>query len=167
MTTLIINLPHLQSRRQRHGALLLSLLCWGWFLMPLVIVGGWLLGFHVLAQEVVWLGGWRSLQYLAGVATSMILVLVGLWTLWTMGQIARGARVKDKPALVPPGEVSQVFGVTDAMLAMALPARLVTVHFGAGGGITGITPDADLGRVRRPRRQKPVTADPEPVSAIG
>ncbi len=167
MTTLIINLPHLQSPRQRHGALLLSLLCWGWFLMPLVIVGGWLMGFHVLAQEVVWLGGWRSLQDLFGIATSMIAVLVGLWAFWTMGQIARGARLRDKPALVPPGEVSQVFGVAAEVLTTALPARLVTVHFNADGGITGITPDADLGRVRRPRARKVAAADPEPVSAIG
>jgi hypothetical protein len=53
----IINLPHLLELCQRIGALLFSLACWLYFLIPVVILGGWLAGFRQLANEVVALGG--------------------------------------------------------------------------------------------------------------
>jgi poly-beta-1,6-N-acetyl-D-glucosamine biosynthesis protein PgaD len=144
MTSLIINMPHLQSRRQRHGAVLLSLLCWGWFLMPLVIVGGWLLGWHALAQEVVWLGGWRSLVHLAGNAVAIIVALGLAWTGWTLLDMRRRSA---RPA--PPGlaDDAAAFGVDPAVLAAARGARLTTVHFGPGGSIVAVAPDPAAGRV--------------------
>lgn len=135
MTSLIINLPHLQSRRQRHGATFLSLVCWAWFIMPLFIVGGWLMGFHVLAQEVVWLGGWQSLLRLGEIAVTIIVSLVGLWTLWTLSEI-RGER---RPRVAPVGTAIG-FGVDPQAVIAAKAVRVTTVYFAANGGITGVVP---------------------------
>lgn len=137
MTSLIINLPHLQSRRQRRGALLLSLICWAWFLMPLVIVGGWLMGFR-LAQEVVWLGGWQSLVRLAGIAATIIVTLTGAWTLWTIAEVRSERR---RPPVAPVGAAIYGFPVDANMLAKARQAVVTTVHFGVGGAVVGIIPE--------------------------
>ncbi len=137
MTSLIINLPHLQSRRQRRGALLLSLICWAWFLMPLVIVGGWLMGFR-LAQEVVWLGGWQSLVRLAGIAATIIVTLTGAWTLWTLAEVRSERR---RPPVAPVGAVVGGFNVDPAVLAQSRRLPVTTVYFGAGGAVTAIVPE--------------------------
>jgi poly-beta-1,6-N-acetyl-D-glucosamine biosynthesis protein PgaD len=154
MTSLIINMPHLQTSRQRYGAMLLSLLCWGWFLMPLVIVGGWLLGFHALAQEVVWLGGWRSLVHLAGNALGIIAALSAGWTLWTLLDMRRRP-ARPAPA-TPAVDAARAFGVDPGQIGAAIDARVTTVHFDPGGSITGIAPDPAAGRIpgrhRRLRR---------------
>jgi poly-beta-1,6-N-acetyl-D-glucosamine biosynthesis protein PgaD len=136
MTSLIINLPHLQSRRQRRGALILSLLCWAWFVMPLVIVIGWLIGFP-MAQEVVWLGGWQSLVRLAGIAASIIVALTGVWSLWTLAEMRRERR---SPAVAPNGAETG-FLVDRAAVALARRALVTTVHFEAGGAISAIVPE--------------------------
>lgn len=133
MTSLIINLPHLQNRRQRYGAVALSLLCWAWFVMPLVIVGGWLLGFRVLAQEVVWLGGWQSLLRLAEIAATIIVSLVGLWTLWTLIEI----RVERRLRVAPVG-AAYGFAVDGQAVAVAKAARVSTVYFTDGGSIAAV-----------------------------
>ena len=138
MTSLIINLPHLQSRRQRHGATLLSLLCWAWFVMPLVIVGGWLMGFHVLAQEVVWLGGWQSLVRLAGIAATIIVAISGVWTLWTLAEIRSERR---RPGQAPMATPIVGFGVDPARLDDARTAQRTTVHFTPDGTIADIIVD--------------------------
>ncbi len=143
MTTLIINLPHLQSRRQRHGAMLLSLLCWAWFLMPLVTLGGWLLGFRFLAQEVVWLGGWRSLQQLVGTAAGIVLSLVAMWTVWTLFDMRRRRQPAPQPA-TGLADVPAAFGVAAADLDRARAARLTTVHFD-NGKVAAVVPDPAAG----------------------
>lgn len=155
MTSLIINLPHLQSRRQRHGATLLSLLCWAWFVMPLVIVASWMMGFHFFAQEIVWLGGWRSLVQLAEIAVSIIVALAAAWTVWTLLEM-RGSHARPSEAPAPqPADTAAAFGVEPAAIAAAASARVTTVHFASDGAILAITPDAEHGRVPQPatRRQ--------------
>jgi len=156
MTSLIINMPHLQSRRQRHGAMLLSLLCWAWFLMPIVIVASWMMGFHVFAQEIVWLGGWRSLVQLAEIAVTIIAALTALWAAWTLLEMRSShARPAEAPALHP-GDTASAFGVSNEAIATAISARVTTVHFAAGGTIASIIPDVEHGHVPRPvRRRKP------------
>lgn len=135
MTSLIINLPHLQNRRQRYGAVALSLLCWAWFVMPLVIVGGWLLGFRVLAQEVVWLGGWQSLLRLAEIAATIIVSLVGLWTLWTIVEVRGERRLRTAPQAAVHG-----FAADAQAVIAAKAARVTTVYFTDAGGIAGVVP---------------------------
>ena len=147
MTSLIINLPHLQSRRQRHGALLLSLVCWAWFLMPLVIVGGWLMGFR-LAQEVVWLGGWQSLVRLAGIAATIIVTLTGAWTLWTVAEVRNERR---RPPVAPVGATTGGFDVDPAILAQARRLSVTTVHFSADGAVAAIGPETPV--LAEPRRR--------------
>lgn len=137
MTSLIINLPHLQSRRQRRGALLLSLMCWAWFLMPLVIVSGWLMGFR-LAQEVVWLGGWQSLVRLAGVAATIIVTLTAAWTLWTFAEIRRERR---RPPVAPQGQAIAGLIVEATVLARAKQTLVTTVHFARDGSVAAIAPE--------------------------
>ncbi len=140
MTSLIINLPHLQSRRQRRGALLLSLICWAWFLMPLVIVSGWLMGLR-LAQEVVWLGGWQSLVRLAGVAASIIVTLTAAWTLWTLAEMRRERR---RPPVAPSGLPTIDLAVEAAVLAHAKQTLVTTVHFARDGSVAAIVPEWPL-----------------------
>lgn len=147
MTSLIINLPHLQNRRQRYGAVVLSLLCWAWFVMPLVIVGGWLLGFRVLAQEVVWLGGWQSLLRLAEIAATIIVSLVGMWTLWTLIEI-RGER----KARVAPVNAAFGFAVDAQAVIAAKAARVTTVYFTDAGAIAGVVPGSGAGALPGHRR---------------
>ncbi|KAB7644481.1 poly-beta-1,6-N-acetyl-D-glucosamine biosynthesis protein PgaD [Polymorphobacter fuscus] len=148
MTSLIINLPHLQSRRQRHGALLLSLLCWAWFVMPLVIVGGWLMGLP-MAQEVVWLGGWQSLVRLAGIAATIVVALLGVWAVWTLVEI----RSERRPGRAPAATAVADFGIDAESLAFARAARLTTVYFTQQGSVADIvigvpTPVVPIARQR-------------------
>ncbi len=148
MTSLIINMPHLQSRRQRHGATLLSALCWAWFLMPLAIVGGWLMGFHVLAQEVVWLGGWQSLLRLTELAATMIVALTAAWVLWTLIDLRR-SRPRVAPT-APMIDAATALGADPAQVRAALTARIATVHFTADGQVAAITSGVPhTGRLRR------------------
>jgi poly-beta-1,6-N-acetyl-D-glucosamine biosynthesis protein PgaD len=141
MTSLIINMPHLQSRRQRHGAMLFSLLCWAWFIMPLVIVATWLLGFHVFAQEIVWLGGWRSLVRLAEIAVTIIVGLAGAWILWTLAELrTSGDQHRDTP-LTSADDTAQAFGVDRAVLVTAMAARVTTVHFSETGAVAAVVPE--------------------------
>jgi poly-beta-1,6-N-acetyl-D-glucosamine biosynthesis protein PgaD len=152
MTSLIINMPHLQSRRQRHGAMLLSILCWAWFIMPLVIVASWMMGFHVFAQEIVWLGGWRSLVHLAEIAVTIIAALTAAWGLWTLLEMrASHAPPVDAPVLQP-GDTATAFGVEPGAIAAAVSARVTTVHFTKDGAIAAIMPDIDHGHVPQPTR---------------
>ena len=143
MTSLIINMPHLQNRRQRYGAVLLSLLCWGWFVMPLVIVAGWLLGFQVLAQEVVWLGGWQSLLRLCELAVTMVTALTGAWIAWTL--INRdGGKARQAP-LAPAIDAALALGADPAEVAAVANARVTTVHFNAQGRVTALEADPAAG----------------------
>lgn len=141
MTSLIINMPHLQSRRQRHGAMLLSLLCWAWFVMPLVIVATWLMGFHVFAQEIVWLGGWRSLVSLTGIALTIIAGLVALWSLWIVIDRRGPAVHRDNVAALDPAAAAAAFGVEAQAVAGALGALVTTVRFTPAGAVAAIEPE--------------------------
>ncbi len=157
MTSLIINMPHLQNRRQRYGAVALSLLCWAWFLMPLVTVAGWLMGFHVVAQEIVWFGGWQSLLRLTGLAATMIAALVAAWGVWTMIDIRR-TRPRQAP-VAPAIDAAIALGADPAEVRAALHARVTTVHFAADGTVARVEPiDGDDGQARpvapRPRLRR-------------
>jgi poly-beta-1,6-N-acetyl-D-glucosamine biosynthesis protein PgaD len=147
MTSLIINMPHLQSRRQRHGATFLSILCWAWFLMPLVIIAGWLMGFRAFAQEIVVLGGWKSLLRLGEFSTSMILTLIVMWTVWTLIDVRRS-----KPRLAPVApaiNAATALGADQAQVNGARGARLTTVHFTPNGSVAAIIVDPEAGRIPR------------------
>ncbi len=139
MTSLIINMPHLQSRRQRHGAMLLSLLCWAWFLMPLTMVAAWMLGFRGVAQGIVWLGGWKSLLALAEFATSMIAALVAAWGLWTLFDMRRRDPVAAPVA--PAIDAAVALGADPLEVMAALGSRVVTVHFTQEGRVTAVRAD--------------------------
>ncbi len=145
MTSLIINMPHLQTRRQRHGAVILSAICWAWFLMPLVIVGGWLMGFRVLAQEVVWLGGWQSLVGLGEFAVTMIATLICLWTAWTLIEMRR-SRPRIAP-VAPAIDAAAALGADPAQVADALSAGVITVHFAADGNVAAVVGEPAMGQL--------------------
>ncbi len=86
---LIIELPHLQSWRQRLGSLFVSFACWSlwmYFLVPLVSLGGWLLGVRKLSAEVRWFGGYKSLIELLELYGYTVLVILLVWTAWTLGR---------------------------------------------------------------------------------
>jgi poly-beta-1,6-N-acetyl-D-glucosamine biosynthesis protein PgaD len=139
MTSLIINMPHLQSSRQRHGAMLLSLLCWAWFLMPLTMVAAWMLGFRGVAQGIVWLGGWKSLLALAEFATSMIAALVAAWGLWTLFDMQR--RSPGVAPVAPAIDAAMALGANPLEIAASLGARVVTVHFTPEGRVAAVRPE--------------------------
>ncbi len=138
MTSLIINMPHLQSRRQRHGAIILSALCWAWFLMPLVIVVGWLMGLRMLAQEVVWLGGWQSLLRLTAHAATIIIGLTALWAVWTLANLRRS-----QPGMAPVAlnsDAATEFGANPADVRAVMTGIVMTVHFTTEGRIAVVSP---------------------------
>jgi poly-beta-1,6-N-acetyl-D-glucosamine biosynthesis protein PgaD len=152
MTSLIINMPHLQNRRQRYGALLLSALCWAWFLMPLLVVSGWLLGFRVLAQEVVWLGGWKSLLQLTEVALTLVVGLTGAWLLWTLVRIQLDRRPGVAPT-APTIDATTLLGANIDEVEAAVGAKVATVTFTADGQVARVLAEG-----------RPITSKARPVA---
>lgn len=83
---LIIELPHLQTLSQRVGSWFVSLACWSlwiYFLIPLVSLGGWLMGVRKFSAEVRWFGGYKSLIELLELYGYTILAILLIWTAWT------------------------------------------------------------------------------------
>jgi len=147
--SLIINLPHLQSLRQRLGSWLVSLACWLlwlYFLAPLITLGGWVLGVKGLAKEIRWFGGTKSLQELLWLYGETVLVLALCWLLWALYQHLRFRSAIDRratPVAVSESEMCAAYHVAADELRVARDSRMVTVHFDGHGHIVHLTPGTD------------------------
>ena len=129
----IIYMPHLLGFRQRLGALLFSLCCWLYFLIPVTILGGWLAGYRELANEVVMLGGWKKFQHLMDVSGKTILILLGMWLAWTVYLVLQRGRIAAPPQMVDDAALCRYFGIGRRELDEYRRAQLTTIHFDDDG----------------------------------
>ena len=136
----IISMPHLIGMRQRLGALLFSLCCWLYFLVPVAVLGGWLAGFPNLAKEVVALGGWRSFQRLMEASGRTILILIVMWIGWTVYLLLKRPSPIEAPEMVDDAALSGYFGITPDELDRVRSARLLTIHFEDDGRFRDLVP---------------------------
>jgi poly-beta-1,6-N-acetyl-D-glucosamine biosynthesis protein PgaD len=136
----IINLPHLLGLRQRIGALLFSLACWLYFLIPVAILGGWLAGFRQLANEVVALGGWKRFQYLMDMSGHTILILLAAWLVWTVFLLLQPATKKAPAPMVDDATLAQFFDVDPETLAECRKCQVLTIHFEDDGAYRKLEP---------------------------
>jgi len=136
----IINLPHLLGLRQRLGALLFSLACWLYFLIPVVILGGWLAGYRQLADEVVALGGWKRFQYLMDMSGHTILLLLAAWLLWTVYLLLLRPVRKPPAPMVDDATLARYFGVDPAKLDECRNCQVLTIHFEEDGRYRTLEP---------------------------
>ena len=139
-TAPIINLPHLLGLRQRIGALLFSLACWLYFLIPVVILGGWLAGFRQLANEVVALGGWKRFQYLMDMSGHTIMILLAAWLAWTVFLLLQPAAKKAPAPMVDDVALAAFFDVEPATLTECRKCQVLTIHFDDDGSYRKLEP---------------------------
>lgn len=135
---LIIELPHLQTFRQRVGSLFVSLACWSlwmYFLIPLVSLGGWLLGVRKLSAEVRWFGGYKSLIELLELYGYTILAILLVWTAWTLARKFLHPEQAPKLLHQEPGEASKGLVTSRENIEHGRSTRNVTVFFDEHGVI--------------------------------
>lgn len=138
--SLIIELPHLQSLRQRLGSWVVAIGCWVlwiYFLIPLVSLSGWLMGVRKFSAEVRWFGGYKSLIELLQMYGLTILAILAAWLLWTaLTSLIR--RLPGRPGhLDAEGDESRLI-VSPVNLAAARRQKAMTVTFNELGQITAI-----------------------------
>lgn len=138
--SLIIELPHLQSLRQRLGSWVVAIGCWVlwiYFLIPLVSLSGWLMGVRKFSAEVRWFGGYKSLIELLQMYGLTILAILVAWLLWT----ALTSLIRRLPGrsghLDAEGNESRLV-VSPVNLAAARSQKAMTVTFNESGQITAI-----------------------------
>lgn len=147
--SLIIELPHLQSLRQRLGSWVVAISCWAlwiYFLIPLVSLSGWLMGIRKFSAEVRWFGGYKSLIELLQMYGLTILAILGAWLLWTsLTSLIR--QLPGRPGhLDSEGDESRLVA-SKINLAVARNQKTMTVTFNESGQITAIL---DLGSDQNP-----------------
>lgn len=133
MKDIIINQPHLQSFQQRCGSMLLSALSWLlwlYFLLPLFTLGGWLMGFKSLSDEIRWFGGYKTLLQLLQMYGTIIAVIAVAWALWSIC-LSWIHAIKHKKTLpqVDDLQLCTAYQVAPGQLATARNRQKVTVHF--------------------------------------
>jgi poly-beta-1,6-N-acetyl-D-glucosamine biosynthesis protein PgaD len=144
MSDLIINLPHLQSMRQRLGSYTVTVACWLlwlYFLAPIITLGGWLLGVRKLSKEIRWFGGYKSLQELMVMYGETILAIALLWLCWTMLLSLRRKQPNTQPEPVGPEALCRHFNVPGEAWQTCQASRRVTVHFDEHGQIVRMLSD--------------------------
>ena len=146
----IISAPHLVGMRQRLGALLFSLCCWLYFLVPVAVLGGWLAGYSKLAKEVVLLGGWRRFQHLMEMSGRTILILVAMWIAWSIYLLLQRSRPPEPPKMVDDATLSGFFGIAPEQLDGYRQAQLLTIHFEDDGRYRELVPGRPGGIPGRP-----------------
>lgn len=160
MIEIVINAPHLQTRRQRLSAVLLNLsgwLLWCYFAFPLLSLGCWFLHYPQCAQWVSLSGGYRDFPAVASWYIGALATIICLWQAWV---IYRRFKHQRRPAVAPPAPVStadlcQRFNVTAAELNACVHSRVAIVHYDAHGHIISL--ECQQGSVSKP---PPITGQP-------
>jgi poly-beta-1,6-N-acetyl-D-glucosamine biosynthesis protein PgaD len=131
----IIYMPHLLRVRERIGALLFSMICWLYFLVPVAILAGWLAGFSKLAHEVILLGGWKRFQHLMEWSGKTLFILVVLWIAWTLYLVLAPRKKDTQPGPVDDDALARFFGVDPVDLERYRNSKLTTIHFDDDGSL--------------------------------
>jgi|GEM_PF-209265 len=145
MKDYIIDHPQLQSLQKRMGALLVWVVCWLmwiYLLVPLVTLGGWLLGDYKMSDEMRWFGGYGSLLQLLKIYVATLLVQALLWLCWVFFRARRsrwffaaaGKKVDDE-------QLCAFYHVQPQELEQCRDAHLITVYFDDQGKIVHLEPD--------------------------
>lgn len=142
MKDIIINQPNLQSFQQKCGSAfltLLSWLLWLYFLLPLVTLGGWLMGVKNLSDEIRWFGGYKTLLELLELYFEIIVVIAVCWILWSfcLSWLQAGVSASKLPP-VDNKQLCEKFKVDPEKLISAKAGRKFTVHFDEHAAITEI-----------------------------
>jgi poly-beta-1,6-N-acetyl-D-glucosamine biosynthesis protein PgaD len=140
---LVINAPHLQTFRQRLGALALNLfgwLLWSYFLFPLVSLGCWLLDYAQCSQWVNLAGGYLNLQDVILAYAETVAAMILAWVAWAAYNLAlRRRRPKPAPArAVSRADLCRAFHVAKQELKECQESRFAVVHFDQTGHIIGL-----------------------------
>lgn len=140
MNAYIINNPQLQSPQQRVNSFLVWIGCWlMWFylLLPVITLGGWLLGEEKLLPEMRWFGGYKSLLQLLEIYVVSLFVIACLWLVWVLyHNIRKQPLAAAAHHRVTDEELSSYYHVCAGSLKAVRKASVVTVHFDANGNIT-------------------------------
>lgn len=148
MKEYIINLPHLQSFKKRTGALFISAVCWLmwiYLLIPLITLGGWLLGQKKLTDEMLWFGGYKSLLQLLQIYAVALLILAVIWLCWVFYCTFHKPKLLPKHRkVVSDPELCDFYQVKLNELQQCRTAGLVTVFFDGQGQIIHLEPGISL-----------------------
>lgn len=146
MNAYIINNPQLQSLQQRINSFLTWIGCWlMWFylLLPVITLGGWLLGEEKLLPEMRWFGGYKSLLQLLEIYVISLFTIVCLWLAWVVyHNIRKQPLAAAADHRVTDDELSDYYHVGVDSLKEVRKASIVTVHFDANGNIILLKPSA-------------------------
>ena len=141
MQKLIINKPHLQSKLQKCGAFCvaaLSWLLWLYFLLPLLILAGWLLGVKSLSNEVRWFGDYKNLLELLQMYGGVVVVTALVWVFWSLLRKFVKPPAANATPVVDNQQLCGYFQIDAEQLALGKAAKLVTVSFDDSGHIKAI-----------------------------
>ena len=143
MRAWIINKPHLQTRQQKIGSFCiaaLSWLLWFYFLLPLITLGGWLLGVKSLSAEIRWFGGYKTLLELLQMYGGIIAGIAIIWIFWTLYTSWRTPLKSPQQQIqLDDQKLCESFRITASQLKQGRLAKVVTVSFDDTGHITWIT----------------------------
>jgi poly-beta-1,6-N-acetyl-D-glucosamine biosynthesis protein PgaD len=143
VTELVINAPHLQTRRQRIGAVAVAVagwLLWCYFLFPLLALGCWFLDDEECSQWVNLSGGYLNLKDILTFYVKTVAAIFLAWTAWTAYDWARRWRSRPAPApqAVSAKEICEAFQVDLQELERCRASRYAVVHYDAQGHIVGL-----------------------------
>jgi len=142
MINKIIITPHLQSRQQKISAFCIaaiSWLLWLYFLLPLLTLAGWLLGFKHLSTEIRWFGGYKTLLELLQMYGLIIVGIALGWFLWTLfTSWWKPALLPSHHVLVDEAGLCAAFQISQEQLQQSRSAKVVTVSFDEAGQITAM-----------------------------
>ncbi len=144
MKDYIIDYPHLQSLQKRMGGILVWLVCWLmwiYLLVPLVTLGGWLLGDYKMSDEMRWFGGYSSLLQLLKIYAITLLIQALLWLCWVFFRSRRRRYLLPASrTTVDDEQLCLFYQVKKTELEPCRHAQLITVYFDDHGKIVHLEP---------------------------
>lgn len=139
MKHIIIDQPHLQSLQQKMASGFLtgmSWLLWLYFLLPLLTLGGWLLGVKSLSDEIRWFGGYKTLLELLQMYGGIIVTIALAWLIWTFVLSWLHNSIKPKPhSPVTDLSLANHFHVDIKSLNQARSQQKISVYFDENANI--------------------------------
>jgi poly-beta-1,6-N-acetyl-D-glucosamine biosynthesis protein PgaD len=145
MRDLIIEKEHAQTKGQKYGYRLLTLVFWGTFLYllrPLLTFLAWAVGISLFTEAMIEEGGWHGLAALLGLYAAVILVIALVLKTWEQYNLQRfrGRERRRQAPAVTIADMASRFGVDAGELLRWRQSRsLLLLHDHSGGIISGLT----------------------------